>query len=52
MFKCCHDNVLLFSRLIKEQPNHPLVTDMGHKADLFDQAASKFTVPMLVDPAA
>jgi len=35
----------LWSRMISEHPNHPLVRDIGHKAELFDEAASQFAVP-------
>ncbi|ESK84893.1 coatomer subunit [Moniliophthora roreri MCA 2997] len=34
-----------WSRLQKEHSSHPLVVDVAKKADLFDEAASKFVLP-------
>ena len=37
----------LHSKLTQEFPNHPLVKDVSEKADLFDEAAAKFSIPSL-----
>ncbi|KXN87396.1 Coatomer subunit epsilon-1 [Leucoagaricus sp. SymC.cos] len=37
----------LWSQMLDKHPNHPLVQDLSQKADLFDQAVTKFTVPPL-----
>ncbi|KAH9940834.1 coatomer epsilon subunit-domain-containing protein [Epithele typhae] len=42
----------LFSKLAAEHPGHPLVTDYHQKASLFDELASKFTVPPLAAASA
>lgn len=34
-----------FRKFITDYPSHPLVTDVGEKAGLFDEAASLFDVP-------
>ncbi|KAJ3561696.1 hypothetical protein NP233_g10036 [Leucocoprinus birnbaumii] len=41
----------LWSQMTNRHPNHPLVQDVSEKADLFDQAVSKFTVPPLASAA-
>ncbi|KAJ7115971.1 coatomer complex protein [Mycena epipterygia] len=40
----------LWTRLTTEHPTHPLVVDVAHKADLFDEFSAKFTVPPLAVP--
>ncbi|KAJ7334162.1 coatomer complex protein [Mycena albidolilacea] len=42
----------LWTRLQTTHPTHPLVVDVAQKADLFDEAVAKFTVPPLAVPAA
>jgi coatomer protein complex subunit epsilon len=39
-------------RLQTTHPTHLLVVDVAQKADLFDEAVAKFTVPSLAVPAA
>jgi len=38
---------VIYSKLAKEFPNHPLVRDVSEKAGLFDEAAAKFSIPSL-----
>ncbi|KAJ7886087.1 hypothetical protein B0H14DRAFT_3431314 [Mycena olivaceomarginata] len=42
----------LWTRLQTTHPTHLLVVDIAQKADLFDEAVAKFTVPSLAVPAA
>lgn len=42
----------LWSRLVSEFPNHPLVTDVNAKAEEFDELTAKFEVPPLAIPTA
>ncbi|KAF5361798.1 hypothetical protein D9756_002366 [Leucocoprinus leucothites] len=41
----------LWSQISSKHPDHPLVQDVSQKADIFDQAVSKFTVPPLAGAA-
>ncbi|OBZ73946.1 Coatomer subunit epsilon [Grifola frondosa] len=41
-----------WSQLSSSYPTHPLVVDLGHKAELFDELSAKFDVPPLAVAAA
>jgi len=38
--------------LSSQYPTHPLVIDVSHKAELFDELCAKFDVPPLATAAA
>lgn len=42
----------LWSQLSSQYPTHPLVIDVSHKAELFDELCAKFDVPPLATAAA
>ena len=40
-------NLMINRKLIADYPSHPLVEDVTQKADMFDQYASTYVVPVL-----